>query len=272
MSDFNEDTSVKEIAWYLYGIVNSVDHVESVCPELIGITGEPSVSVIYSNNCGGVISAVPLDQFGEEALEQNLQNINWLEEKVRLHQQLLQQVMAKQTVIPMKFGVIFRSKEKVKVILEEGREQFGNLLDKLSGYSEWGVKGYYRQQQLFHYLTNKEKSQNQGQPSSGGGMAYLIRKKFEEKLEELALDYSQQIGAKVFNHLKTICSDAVLNKLLSRKATGREEELFFNGAFLLAGDAHEEFQQIVQIHNNEIETQGLFLEVSGPWPAYSFVG
>lgn len=271
MPDFAKIPVEKEIAWYLYGVVTCEENEGEIAPELTGVSAEPGVQLVISGKLGAVVSRVLLSQFGEEALEEKLQDLHWLEEKVRLHQELLQQIMKERTIIPMKFGTIFQSQERVLAILEEQREHFQTLLKNLSGNVEWGVKGYYRREEMHEYLRSGEGSSKLGQGSTGLGKAYLLRKKIEEELDSRAADYSRKIGEEAYRRFCVYSARSTLNKLLNRNITGREEELFFNGAFLVALTFQESFLNTAEKFNREFGAQGVFVEVSGPWPPYSFV-
>ena len=51
--------------------------------------------------------------------------------------------------------------------------------------------------------------------------------------------------------------------------SGIEEVL--NWAFLLPTSAIDPFHQLVQRRNREYQSQGLRLQLSGPWPPFRFV-
>lgn len=271
MSEFNKVPFEEEFVWYLYGIVPHGENEWDIDRDLPGISAESGVQIVISGNLGAVVSRVPLSQFGEAVLEEKVQDLHWLEEKVRLHQELLQQIMKERTIIPMKFGTIFQSQERLRDILGEQREHFQALLKNLSGHEEWGVKGYYRQEELHEYLKSREYSPKLRQGSTGLGMAYMLRKKFEQEMDSRAADYSRQIGEEAYGRLSGHSVRSTLNKLLNRNVTGREEELFFNGAFLVAKTSQESLLHTVEKFNGEFSNQGIFMEVSGPWPPYSFV-
>jgi hypothetical protein len=59
-------------------------------------------------------------------------------------------------------------------------------------------------------------------------------------------------------------------RLQSRDITGREEEMFFHGAFLVPDASMEDMQRLLSDWNTAHESQGLCLELSGPWPPYHF--
>lgn len=259
----------QEFGWYLYGVVAWSEN-DGQSRERIQIDEDLEVRIIAEGGLGAIVGKVPLTEFGEAALEENLQNISWLEEKVCLHQTVLQKVMTKRTIVPMKFGVIFRTPERVRETLTEQRGRFRALLKMLHGYAELGVKGYYRQEELHKYLLASGESKKSGQAASGSGTSYLLRKKLEEDVSRRAGDYSSEIGEQVYSILKSHSSQACIHKLLSKQATGRAEELFFNGAFLVDVQTENNFRQVVEKFNSEFLSRGIFFEVSGPWPAYSF--
>ncbi len=57
---------------------------------------------------------------------------------------------------------------------------------------------------------------------------------------------------------------------LSQETSGREREMVFNWAFLVGQRDRETFRSQVEKLRAEQASKGLVLELSGPWPPYSF--
>ena len=59
-------------------------------------------------------------------------------------------------------------------------------------------------------------------------------------------------------------------RLQSREVTGRDDEMFFHGALLVPDGSVAAMEGVVDAWNTRQETQGLRIEISGPWPPYHF--
>jgi hypothetical protein len=64
-----------------------------------------------------------------------------------------------------------------------------------------------------------------------------------------------------------VAEDGVVLALQSREVSGRDEEMFFNGAYLVA-DQNRFEQVLMAVAGEQDELQ---LELTGPWPPYNFV-
>jgi hypothetical protein len=73
--------------FYVYGIVGTER------PELTGVTGVDGRSAVFmldEDGLGAIVSEVPLAEFGEDALRRNLEELSWVAEKVRAHEDVLE--------------------------------------------------------------------------------------------------------------------------------------------------------------------------------------
>ena len=59
-------------------------------------------------------------------------------------------------------------------------------------------------------------------------------------------------------------------RLLSRETTGSDQDMVWNWALLIPRQAVSGFQARIQDINAQYAERGLRVEVTGPWPPYSF--
>src|SRR3989338_6706478 len=124
-------------ALYVYGIVSNREEIPTVWMD-----PKASLHLFPYQEIAALVSEVDLGEFGESALTQNLKNLEWVKEQVLAHEKVLEKVMDSQTVVPMKFGAIFTSEERLVKVLADSYEEFLELLEKLEGRLEWAVKIY----------------------------------------------------------------------------------------------------------------------------------
>ena len=257
--------------FYVYGIVLQN---EMELPQR-GMDPEAPVRLFHCEKIAAVVSEVPLAEFGESALAQNLKNMEWMKEKIWAHEKVLESVMDSRTVIPLKFGTIFLSEERLEKVLRDSYEAFGELLEKLEGHSEWAVKVYGHSEGLKASVEKGNPrvqailNEMAGKPA---GVAYLLKKKLETALaEETDVEKGRRLQ-EIFNRLSAHASDGKLGELSPRELTGKEMPMIFNGIFLVAKEKLAPFTQEVASLKKELSDLEWEFQQVGPFPPYNFSG
>jgi len=226
-----------------------------------------------------VVSLVPLDEFDSEIIHIKARNdLQWIKEKAVLHETVIEEAMRNGgeilSLIPMKFGTIFKEEKALQETLSKHHEQFRETLDKLEGKQEWGVKAYLTDQNKFEQgvkeknATIREKEREiAGMPE---GMAFFME---EELTEVISSEVNKELNHAVEDLYESLSRQAealVKNHILGRELTGKRAPMVLNAACLVALEKIEDFKGEAQRLNQKIQEKGLDLEFSGPWPAYHF--
>lgn len=238
-----------------------------------GIDNQKIHKIAYQNLVA-IVNYVKYEDFNKKALIANLKNPKWAEGKIRAHAEVTQKVMEKQTVLPLKFGTIFKNDEGVRKSLKANKTKFLHLLNKFEGKEEWGVKIYAGNQKFGQYLkkTDKELKKIQGQAQrSSGGWAYLLEKKGKKELGEKVAETAKKCVAGIFEVLSQESKASRLNKNLSPKLSGKATEMILNSVFLVDKRHFNKFRQSLNKMLEKYKHFGLEVELSGPWPAYNFL-
>ena len=116
-----------EAAWYVYGVIPAA--------------GAPdSVELVSERGLSAIVGRVDLAEFGEEPLRRNLENRAWLEQAVASHDDVLSGVVGAASLVPFRFGTVFRDEDGVRAMLREREDELRGALDRLRGHVELGVK------------------------------------------------------------------------------------------------------------------------------------
>src|SRR4051795_8969922 len=118
-------------AWYVYGVV---DASATLAPGRLRL--------VQDGPLAAVVSAVPLSEFAEEALAERLNDRVWLEAHARDHEDVLQRMADHTTVVPFRFGVIYRDLEDVAAMLRDRQPELTSALERVRGRIEVGVKAW----------------------------------------------------------------------------------------------------------------------------------
>ena len=238
--------------WYLYGVVPAGG---GEAPAARGVDPEHQLVTIDCGGIAGVASQVSLDEFDKSTLPERLGDAEWLERKIRAHEQVLEAVHARTAVVPCRFCTVYRDEDDLKAFLAAHATALAEALDLVAGRVELGVKAF----------TASEPASAAEQAESG--RAYLEARRGEQRRREELTASSSRLAAELHVRLLSAAEDGVVLDLQSREAAGRNEEMLFNGAYLVSDRGHFE-QTLGSVAREQGELQ---LELTGPWPPYNFV-
>jgi hypothetical protein len=101
------------------------------------------------------------------------------------------------------------------------------------------------------------------------------RRYFEEQRLRAAGDqelqrWLQKVCREVWTNLRDYAAEVQERRLLSRETTGSDLDMVWNWALLIPRQAMDGFKTRIQDINAQYAHHALRLEVTGPWPPYSF--
>jgi len=217
-----------------------------------------------------VTGTVASDDFCGENLKRNLDDFKWVEEKVRFHEQVVEKMISASTVIPFKFGTVFKTEENLKKMLNEYLDAFMEILKRLEGKREWGIK-VYCDRKAFARSVEKDglsgRTENENDILSPG-RAFFHKKKQDRLVSELVDAKTCEASRGIFEILKGHSTETRINNLLPAEATGGKEDMVFNAAFLVDNGRAGAFIDEVELLKDKY--CGFEIECTGPWPPYNF--
>jgi hypothetical protein len=221
--------------------------------------GAPVRAVRRAGLCA-LVSDVPMPEFGTEALQQRLEDLDQVEALARAHEQVLDR--APGPVVPFRLCTIYSSDASLIAMLDGEHAALAATLERLRDAQEWGVKAY-----LTHRASDD--AVTAGSPDSGG--AYLARKREVREAAEDARRLSEEAVERIHAGLSEHAAGAVLSRPHDRRLAGREETMVLNASYLVPDERLEEFRALVAELDGRHRDDGLELELTGPWPPYHFV-
>lgn len=230
------------------------------------------IQVIEGNGLYAVVGRVSSCEFSEENLKKNLYDVKWVESKVLQQHKIVQETMANCTVIPFKFATIFKTTEKIKVMLEEHCGEFREILEELKGREEWGIKLYCDLERLKASLDEAEEIKRIADEMglASPGKVYFLKKKKDSLTRGMLIEKIHEYGMESFEILRKQSLDARINKPLPKEATLRKDDMILNAAFLVDKTKITGFIGSVDHLKKRYFPRGLDLDCTGPWPPYNF--
>jgi len=259
---------------YLYCIRKKTNSKFSVK----GIDGG-KILVLPYQDLEAVVSWVSLEKFGSVEIQKKAQeDLKWIKEKAQLHEKVVEQAMKKGdkilSVIPMKFGTIFKTKEKLKETLEKYYSKFQRTLENLAEKQEWAIKVYLNRKifekeikKISPTVQEKEKEI----ASMPEGMAYFMQKQIDDVVSKEAGGVLENYIENIFENLKKHAAAGTKGKILEKEVTNKPLPMVLNAIFLVPEDKLENFKNEIDKLNQKYKSMGFNFEYSGPWPPYNFI-
>jgi len=257
-----------EVGWYLYAFLSHGD-----LPPLAGIDGHSPLSLFTESGVTALVSQVPLAEFGEEALRRNLEDLRWLEEKVRMHEAIVESALAKGPLLPMKFGTIFLSVETIRAIVRRNARRIVEALEFLGDKAEWGVKGFASPAALRATVLRDDAALltlSEEASAKPPGQAFFLRRKIEGSALAKSLEREEVLTREFLGAIQTTIVDLAAHPPLLPEAPPRER-IVLTLACLVRREGAESFLAGVEQWNQGHAEEGLRVVTSGPWPPYHFV-
>lgn len=255
---------------YAYGIVRPHhDGGEQSFPAIDGVGGEP-VRLVSRGGLSALISALPE---GDGMIEDALKDVERVKQMVLDHHRVLQAVVDRCTVLPLRFGTVFGSDAGAAAALEAHRQELWEALARVEGACEWGIKLFCDRAALQHRLEDESPTICTARAriaATTQGRAFFLGRQLEQALADeadLAIDRCVANGRRSL--LSTARAEAVL-KPQAPAIHGRAREMVWNGAFLVATADEDRFFDCVDALKRRHGPSGFDFECTGPWPASSF--
>jgi Gas vesicle synthesis protein GvpL/GvpF len=238
-------------AWYVYGVVSSTTQ-----PEGTGVAARP-VEVVSRGDVAALVSAVPAEEFGEAPLREHLNDRAWLERTAREHEDALEQALAVTAVIPFRLCAVYESRENVEEFLSAHGAALAELLHRLDGRVELGVKAYFAPE-----APEQEEAQS--------GREYLLRRQRQRDQAEEAARFKAECAQASHERLAAAAEEARANPPQPPELSGRTDEMLLNGAYLVRRDDGRLTAAVAELESL-YGARGVTYEITWPWPAYNFV-
>jgi hypothetical protein len=262
---------------YLYCIREKTENAPEI--SIKGIDGEGETYTLLFRDLEAVVSRVSLEEFASEEIQKKAQeDLNWIKEKAVIHARVVQEAMGRGHIlldlIPMRFGTIFKDRARLEEVLEKDYLRIREVLERIRGKQEWSVKVYLKDRRKFEQVIKEKnetiKEKEREIASLPEGMAFFVEEELKETISKEMEKELNNTTKSFFERLKKQALASEISKILGKELTGRQEPMVLNAAYLIPEENIEDFKKEAIDINQQIEKNGVFLEYSGPWPAYNF--
>jgi hypothetical protein len=252
------DRPPESLLW-VYGVVPASCEEP---PTADGVDRAP-VRVHRHGGVAALVSVVPGERFGEEALRARLEELDALEALARAHEAVLQAAMTAGVVVPFRLCTIYSSPARLDAMLEREGLMLTRALERLDGMQEWGVKAFLRAPAAVSAAAED--------PEPATGTEYLSRKREQRDATDAGREEIEAVVAAIHGRLVESAAGAALSRPHDRRLSGREAEMVLNAAYLIPAAEADAFRSVVEELGRRHDSDGVALELTGPWPPHHFV-
>ena len=247
-------------ATYVYCIVSS-RHTPSATDNPSGPPGTGEIRLLNIRpNRYAVVSDARLDQFGERPLREHLSDLDWVSRAVVAHEAVVASfAVASDGVVPMKPFTLFTSDARALEQLRFKWRQIESIVRNVTQHEEWGARLVFDDSRA---LSADAVS------SAPSGRGYLIAKRREHARKSARSVGMRRVAGDVLKSLRTLARDTRQRSITATPDS--RSRLLFDVAFLVPRTKAARFQKTAERQAQKISAAGYLLQLSGPWPPYSF--
>lgn len=250
---------------WLYAVTDSRDWETGQLPP--GVAGEP-VHRVDTHGLTAVVGTVDLVDFGEEALRRKLEDLDWLAAAARAHDRVVNAVAQHGATVPVGLATVFSSDDNVRALLDARRANLTAALRHLAGRTEWGVKAYADPEPAPMAATGATPGTSAAE--EGAGTAFLKRRRAQLAKQQSAVRISAEQADRIHARLTQLSVGSRRYAPQNPELTGRREQMLLNGAYLVDDERLGAFRSAVAEIDSEGRREGVRVQLTGPWPSYSF--
>ncbi|GAA4919295.1 gas vesicle protein GvpL/GvpF [Actinomycetospora succinea] len=241
---------------YVYALAHGVDPGE--VEGLTGVGGG-AVRLLSTDGVAAIVSDVDRAEFQERALEERLEDLEWLTATARAHHHVVDTLGHDHLVAPLALATVYFDDERVRAVLAENRDAFSAVLDQLAGRAEWGLKIYARKG------GGGGDAGEAAKPRSGAEYLRARRKALRES--ETSLDDAREAAMEVDAAVTELAAATRSHRLQDAQLSGQSDPMVLNHAYLLPVERVDELRALVASFADHPKVR---VEVTGPWVPYSF--
>jgi hypothetical protein len=236
---------------YLYALTPASAPVTAIAT--FGIDGVGPVRSIACGDFCAWISEVPRAEFGA-GIEQRMEDLDWLANASVRHQRVVAELAQRATVLPARFGTIFMQKDSLCDDVAAHARELHAALQHVSGADEWGIKVF------------RVQSGTAAAAQAASGADYLQQKAARLRQQTRTSGELPAEVAELATGLRKLVRDSGPGGNVSRGQPG----LAWQASLLLPRANKKQFDSMVR-RFAAANAGALRIEVTGPWPPYSFV-
>ena len=215
--------------------------------------GEPVASIHY-RDLGVVLSTSSLDHYDSR---------RW---NMMTHTHVLEEVMERYPILPVRFNTIAQNKDKVYELLRRRYDELNGLLDEITGKVEMGLKAFWYEGAAFDEILTEYpdiRSLRDSLQKRSIEETYYERIRLGEMVDRALTQKRKEQEFAILKTLRPYVHRTQVNQVIT-------DRMIINVAFLVQRTKEGELEAAVQALDAQMG-RGILFRYAGPVPPYNFV-
>jgi hypothetical protein len=225
-----------------------------------------------------IVSSVPAADYSEDSLRRGLQDLEWVGRRAMAHEAVVERFLFAPALLPMQLFTLFTSDERLNEYVQRERRRIERILSRIEKHLEWGVRLTFDEKaareavERAHLRTTKaQKRKTDAAPTLlVRGSDYLTRKRDLLNVNRTQLAQARTEANRLYRALAQGATEARRRSDTEQAVPG--SRLLLDAAFLVPARQSTAFKSALQKKTRTLNGAGLAVSLTGPWPAYNFIG
>lgn len=215
-----------------------------------------------------IVGDVPLSQYGTEALEDNVDDLEWVSRCAVSHERVVGACVGHGDLLPMKLFTMFKTDERARAHVADSRDRLEALLDRVAGCVEIGVQVRFDPGAARDSLAREVGGAGADGGDSPGRDFLLAKQRQRDGVREALVEARQRVD-QAFEELGAAAVDRSRQEITAAK-TDEGRPLLLDAAYLVRESAMADFEEAVAEVGERLAEHHCELSFTGPWPPYNF--
>ena len=206
------------------------------------------------------VSSVPACDYGEEALERGVRDVQWVAPRALAHEQVVGRFLCVPAVLPMQLFTLFESDARAVERVAADRERLEGILDRVTRHAEWGLR--------LTWDERAARSLSTAACRGASGAEYLARKRDVREAGRRRRTAAQAQAEQVYAVLARTAADTRRHADIEQ-APG--SPVLLDAAFLVSARRGATFRRTLRRHESLLRDAAIEVAFTGPWAPWNFV-
>lgn len=251
-------------ATYVYGVVKS-----SRAPKLgrapSGLDGAGAPRLLDAGDGYHlVVATAPLALYDASSIDARLRDIDWVGGRAAEHEAVVEHAAGLGTVVPMKLFTLFSTDERALEHVRKMKRSLGRVVERIAGCEEWGLRVLFDEVRAARAAAEEARARK-----VVSGTSFLLRKKaLDAERRTLGARGAEEVDG-LYERLAKTARSAQRRAAPNRELSGR---VLLDAVFLVPRASVKALKATVGASAERLVAEGFDITLTGPWPAYSFIG